>query len=167
MRMRGKRLFPATKNQSACDDFNPGEAYNYSLLPFLYMKPGALGKHESYFLEFLDYIDSQSPYRERVLRKRGLGGFSMGGFGAMKLGLKHPQLFQSLSSQSGLLDIESLTDKWMLQMMMPEFLEVFGSLEAQKASLKLFARLEIYPRQQPVDSDQEKRDKPPTPLDLF
>jgi S-formylglutathione hydrolase FrmB len=57
---------------------------------------------------------------------------SMGGFGAMKSGLKYPSLFQSVSSQSGLLDIELLTDKWMLKMVLPEFLEVFGRLEPQK-----------------------------------
>jgi S-formylglutathione hydrolase FrmB len=56
----------------------------------------------------------------------------MGGFGAMKLGLRHPDLFQSLSSQSGLLDIELLQDRWMLKMVMPEFLEVFGHLEPRK-----------------------------------
>jgi S-formylglutathione hydrolase FrmB len=128
----GKALFPETKNRKACDDFNPGEALNYSLFPFLYMKPGALGKHESYFLEFLQYMDSQSPYKERLLRKRGLGGFSMGGFGAVKLGLKYPHLFQSISSQSGLLDNERLRDKWMLKMGMPEFLEVFGRLEPNR-----------------------------------
>jgi len=128
----GKRLFPETKNQKACDDFNPREALNYSLFPFLYMKPGALGKHESYFFELLQYIESQSPYRERLLQKRGLGGISMGGFGAMKLGLKHPHLFRSISSQSGLLDIELLQNKWMLKMIMPEFLEVFGRLEPNK-----------------------------------
>jgi len=53
----------------------------------------------------------------------------MGGFGAVKLGLKYPHLFQSISSQSGLLDNERLRDKWMLKMIMPEFLEVFGRLE--------------------------------------
>jgi enterochelin esterase-like enzyme len=128
----GRRLFPETKNQRGCDDFHPGEALNYSLLPFLYMKPGALGKHESYFLELLQYIESQSPYRGRFLQKRGLGGISMGGFGAIKLGLKYPHLFQSVSSQSGLLDIELLQDKWMLKMILPEFLEVFGRLELDK-----------------------------------
>ncbi len=128
----GRRLFPETKNQKACDDFYPGEAMNYSLLPFFYMKPGAMGKHESYFLELVQHLESQSQYKERLLRRRGLGGFSMGGFGAMKLGLKHSHLFQSISSQSGLLDIESLRDKWMMKMVMPEFLEVFGRLDPHR-----------------------------------
>jgi esterase/lipase superfamily enzyme len=125
----GRRLFPETKNRKACDDFYPGEAMNYSLFPFFYMKPGAIGKHESYFLELVQYLESQSPYKERLLRRRGLGGISMGGFGAMKLGLKYPDLFRSLSSQSGLLDIELLQNKWMMKMVMPEFLEVFGHFE--------------------------------------
>jgi S-formylglutathione hydrolase FrmB len=128
----GKTLFPETRNRKACDDFNSGEALNYSLFPFLYMKPGALGKYESYFLELVQYIESQPPYRHRLLRKRGLGGMSMGGLGAIKIGLKYPHLFLSMSSQSGLLDIELLQDKWMLKMIMPEFLEVFGCLEPKK-----------------------------------
>jgi S-formylglutathione hydrolase FrmB len=128
----GKRLFPETKNQKGCDDFHRGEALNYSLLPIFYMKPGALGKYESYFLELLQYIYSRSPYKERLLPVRGLGGISMGGFGAIKLGLKYPHLFQSLSSQSGLLDIELLQDKWMLKMVLPEFLEVFGCLKPNR-----------------------------------
>ncbi len=125
----GKRIFPETRNRNGCDDFYSGEALKYSLFPFLYMKPGALGKHESYFLEVVRYLESQSPYRERLLARRGLGGVSMGGFGAVKLGLKYPDLFQSLSSQSGLLDIGLLQNKWMLKMILPEFLEVFGRLE--------------------------------------
>jgi enterochelin esterase-like enzyme len=128
----GKRLYPEVKDQMACDHFNSGEALNYSLLPFLYMVPGALGKYESYFLEFLQHVESRSSYRERLFPKRGLGGFSMGGFGATKLGLKYPRVFQSLSSQSGLLDIELLKDRLVLKMIMPEFLEVFGRLESQK-----------------------------------
>ena len=131
----GKALFPEVKNREACDDFNPGEAFNYSLFPFLYMKPGALGRHESYFLEFLEYVESHASYRERILKKRGLGGMSVGGFGAIKLGLKYPHLFQSVSSQSGLLDLELLKDKLMLKMIMPEFLEVFGHLEPKKLPL--------------------------------
>jgi enterochelin esterase-like enzyme len=131
----GKRLFPEGKNQSSCDDFNPGEAFNYSLFPFLYMKPGALGKHESYFFEFLQFIESHTSFRDRILKKRGLGGMSVGGFGAIKLGLKYPHLFHSLSSQSGLLDLELLKDKLMLKMIMPEFLEIFGHLESRKLPL--------------------------------
>ncbi len=128
----GKSLFPGTKDLGGCDGFQSDEYLNYSLFPFLWMKPGALGKYESYFLELLGYIDSASTYRERVLPLRGIGGMSMGGFGAVKLGLSYPHLFESISSQSGLLDIELLTNKWTLKMAVPEFLEVFGRLEPRK-----------------------------------
>jgi len=153
----GKTLFPETKESKPCDRFEPGEAFHYSLLPFLLMKPGALGRHESYFLEMLHTLESQSPYRDRVLQVRGIGGISMGGFGAMKLGLKHPRLFQSISSQSGLLDIDLLRDKWMLKMTMPEFLEVFGRLETQKLpSSSLLDRNTILANN-PLSLIQEKR----------
>lgn len=128
----GRALFPGTKSLKACDDFFPGDLFPYSLFPFLYMKPGALGRHESYFLELVDYMDSSPLFKGRILPVRGLGGISMGGFGAMKLGLKHPQIFQSVSSQSGLLDIGLLKNKWVLKMVLPEFLEVFGRLETKK-----------------------------------
>ena len=128
----GKRLFPEVKDQRGCDGFSTEEYLNYSLIPFLRMKPGALGKYESYFLELLRYIEGESTYRQRLLPLRGIGGMSMGGFGAMKLGLKYRHLFQSVSSQSGLLDIGLLSDPWTLKMVLPEFLEVFGRLEPKK-----------------------------------
>ena len=125
----GKALFPGTKNIEGCDGFREGEAFSYSLFPFLYMKPGALGRHESYLLGLVRHIESHPPLKGRVLPRRGVGGVSMGGFGAVKLGLRHPHLFQSMSSQSGLLDLERVKNKWMLKMLMPEFLEIFGRLE--------------------------------------
>lgn len=128
----GKKLYPDTKDRGGCDGFRPGEYWNYSFFPFLRMKPGALGKYESYLLELVRYLEVQSPYRERILPLRGIGGMSMGGFGAMKLGLKHFDLFHSVSSQSGLLDIELLKDRWTLKMVLPEFLEIFGNLEPRK-----------------------------------
>jgi S-formylglutathione hydrolase FrmB len=44
----------------------------------------------------------------RVKAERGgraIGGLSMGGYGAMKLGLKHPELFGSINSHSGALAV--------------------------------------------------------------
>ncbi len=128
----GKTLFPPTQSRHSCDDFSRGESLNFSLIPFLYMKPGALGKYESYFLELVHFIERDSHYRNRILPIRGLGGFSMGGFGAMRLGLKYPHLFHSISSQSGLLDLELFSNKWMLKMVLPEFLEIFGSLRPKR-----------------------------------
>jgi enterochelin esterase-like enzyme len=152
----GKRLFPETKSQRACDDFERGEALNYSLLPVFSMKPGALGKCESYFVELVQHVQARSSYRERILQRRGIGGMSMGGFGAMKLGLKYPHLFQSISSQSGLLDLDLLKDKWTLKMVMPEFLEVFGSLEAKKFPPRSSIDLNHLRENNPIDLLKER-----------
>jgi enterochelin esterase-like enzyme len=127
----GKSLYPETKNQGGCDGFQEGEARPYSFLPFLYMKPGALGRYESYMIELVRYVESHPLLGGRVLPRRGVGGVSMGGFGAVKLALKYPHLFQSASSQSGLLDLGFLNNKWILKMLMPEYLEIFGRLETK------------------------------------
>jgi hypothetical protein len=127
----GRPLFPPTLSREGCDHFHPNECFKYSLIPYRYMKPGALGQYETYILALIRFLRSSSPYKDHLMRKVpvGIGGISMGGLGAMKLGLKYRSLFGSISSQSGLLDIEIVTDKMMLKMVMPEFIEVFGRLE--------------------------------------
>jgi enterochelin esterase-like enzyme len=126
----GKVLFPPTNNKSSCDAFLPEECLRISQIVRRYMKPGALGKYESYILELMEYLRNRSSLKGTLLPPphTGIGGFSMGGFGALKIALRHPGSFSSASSQSGLVDIELLTSKVVLKTMMPEFLEVFGSL---------------------------------------
>jgi hypothetical protein len=126
----GKKLFPPISNKGACDTFLPEECLRISQLRRHYMKPGALGKYESYILELVEYLRNRSSLKGKLLPPphTGIGGFSMGGFGALKIALRHPEFFRSASSQSGLVDIELLTSKVVLKTMMPEFLEVFGSL---------------------------------------
>lgn len=126
----GKVLFPPTSNKAACDAFSPEECLRFIRAPRRYMKPGALGKYESYILELIECIRDQSSVKGHILPSphTGIGGFSMGGFGALKIALRYPELFSSVSSQSGLVDIELLTNKMILKTTMPEFLEVFGSL---------------------------------------
>lgn len=126
----GKVLFPPTTNKSSCDAFLPEECLRISQIVRRYMKPGALGAYESYILELMDYLRNKSSLKGTLLPPphTGIGGFSMGGFGALEIALRHPALFRSVSSQSGLVDIELLTNKVVLKTMMPEFLEVFGSL---------------------------------------
>jgi enterochelin esterase-like enzyme len=127
----GKSLFPPTSDKGRCDAFSPGECLRISPLRSYYMKPGALGRYEGYILELIEYLRQKSPLKGKILPPphTGIGGFSMGGFGALKIALRHPQLFSSVSSQSGLVDIELLTNKLVLKTMMPEFLEVFGHLD--------------------------------------
>lgn len=81
---------------------------------FLVVAPGAPG---SWFSDSLDGVHryeefltgdliSEVEKRYRVLagkRARGVTGISMGGYGAFKLALKHPDLFGAVSSLSGAL----------------------------------------------------------------
>jgi S-formylglutathione hydrolase FrmB len=60
--------------------------------------------YESYLLELVGFIDSQYP-TEPSRESHAVCGFSMGGFGAMLLAARHPQLFGTASSLLGPLDI--------------------------------------------------------------
>lgn len=55
---------------------------------------------------------------------RCIGGISMGGYGAVKLGLKHPHLFASVDSQSGVLEL--LRHPLESKKISPEFPRIFG-----------------------------------------
>ena len=53
-------------------------------------------------LDLIPYVDGH--YRTVALRQgRAIAGLSMGGYGAMKLGLKHPDMFAATASLSGAL----------------------------------------------------------------
>lgn len=60
-------------------------------------------RYEDFFVkEFVPAIDRM--YRTRAERgERGLSGDSMGGYGALHLGMRHPDLFGSVSAQSAAL----------------------------------------------------------------
>ena len=55
---------------------------------------------------------------------RAIGGTSMGGFGAVKLALKHPELFASVNSFSGVLGF--LRHPLESKRLAPEFTRIFG-----------------------------------------
>jgi S-formylglutathione hydrolase FrmB len=55
---------------------------------------------------------------------RAIGGLSMGGYGAVKVGLKHHEMFASVSSHSGAFGI--MTDPVVVRQISPEFARVFG-----------------------------------------
>jgi len=63
--------------------------------------------YEQHILELIAVIEQR--FRARAERDgRAIGGLSMGGYGAIKLALKHRELFCSAHSHSGALDIEAL-----------------------------------------------------------
>jgi S-formylglutathione hydrolase FrmB len=68
-------------------------------------------KYESYIVkELIPEIDAK--YRTIPDRKgRAIAGLSMGGFGALKFGLKYPELFSIAGSFSGAIGAASITEK--------------------------------------------------------
>ncbi len=74
--------------------------------------------------ELIPHIDSV--FRTDARRgARGIAGYSMGGHGALTLAAKHPDLFTSASSLSGILDITRWPGHWRLT-------ETFGPLEEDR-----------------------------------
>jgi S-formylglutathione hydrolase FrmB len=67
-------------------------------------------KYESYILqELIPDVE----HRFRVIKERrgrGVAGFSMGGYGALKFGLKHPEMFAFAASMSGAFDAPARSD---------------------------------------------------------
>jgi putative tributyrin esterase len=55
---------------------------------------------------------------------RAIGGLSMGGYGAVKLGLKHHEMFASVNSHSG--SVGAQRDLKLMKDLSPEFERVFG-----------------------------------------
>ena len=71
----------------------------------------ASDKYESYILQEL-LPDVQQRYRTIEARYgRAIAGISMGGYGAVKFGLKSPQTFNFAASMSGAFGVTRLTDK--------------------------------------------------------
>lgn len=71
-------------------------------------------KYESYFIREL-MPDVQKRYRTIESRYgRGVAGLSMGGYGALKFGLKYPAMFAFAASISGALDAASWPEKDLL-----------------------------------------------------
>jgi len=76
-------------------------------------------KFESYFVEEL-IPDVDRRFRTIASREgRAVAGLSMGGYGSLKFGLKHPELFAFAASMSGALAAPS----WTPEMALPEFVK--------------------------------------------
>jgi putative tributyrin esterase len=68
-------------------------------------------KYESYILSEL-IPDVEKRFRVSTQREgRGIAGLSMGGYGAFKFGLKHPEMFGLAASMSGAFGAASWTEK--------------------------------------------------------
>ena len=80
-------------------------------------------KYESYIVqELIPDVDKRlRTIAER--RGRAIAGFSMGGYGAVKFGFKHPELFAFVASSSGAFDATSRTDD-------PSIMQAFGGADS-------------------------------------
>src|SRR3712207_7496477 len=66
---------------------------------------------------------------------RVIGGFSMGGYGALKLALKHPELFRAAASHSGALEVASRSEEHTFELQSRQYLVCRLLLEKKKNDL--------------------------------
>jgi S-formylglutathione hydrolase FrmB len=99
-------------------------------------------KYESYILQEL-IPDVQQRYRTIEARyARAIAGLSMGGYGAIKFGLKSPATFVFAASMSGAFSVTRLTDKEIPDSWRPS-LKNFGAADSQtRAANDLFELLQ-------------------------
>jgi len=91
-------------------------------------------KYESYFVsELISDVDGRfRTIKDR--RARGVAGLSMGGYGALKYGLKHPEQFAFAGSLSGAFDPTTRTDDhpgFAWNILRPSINAVFGPRNSQ------------------------------------
>lgn len=99
---------------------------------------------ETHFVrELIPAIDALFPTRTDR-HHRGIMGLSMGGHGAITLAAKHPDLFGSASSMSGILDLTAHPKSWQI----PQRL---GSLDDNRALWEANSALQLAPRFRDAD----------------
>lgn len=78
------------------------------------------GNFEDYIVyDLVEYVDKN--YRTKPFKEyRAVSGHSMGGYGAMKLGMKHSDVFTSVATHSGPIVFEDLTDSFLKQLVLLE-----------------------------------------------
>jgi S-formylglutathione hydrolase FrmB len=104
--------------------------------------------HRSYYADMADgnrywtYVSEELPVRCREFfhisserKDTFAAGLSMGGFGAFKLGLAHPDRFAAVASLSGALDPVGLARVGNDPQREREFTHIFGDLSAVKGSI--------------------------------
>jgi putative tributyrin esterase len=89
-------------------------------------------KFETYFLEEL-IPDVERRYRALTTRDaRAIAGLSMGGYGALKFGMKYPERFVFAASMSGAFDAASWdhTDPNVLAFVRPSIASTYGAMDS-------------------------------------
>lgn len=95
--------------------------------------------------ELVEYVRTMFPISSDR-SKTWIGGKSMGGFGALKLGLNHPELFGSVFSISGLMDLQWGMDN--LEEKKEQFEAIFGGLQVPGCGADDFSHTAIVLAQQ-------------------
>jgi len=96
----------------------------------------ATDKYESYILNEL-LPDVEKNYRTIEARYgRAIAGLSMGGYGAIKFGLKSPATFAFAASMSGAVGVTKFTEAEVGKDMLPALVKIFGEVgsETRKAN---------------------------------
>lgn len=97
--------------------------------------------------DVLGLVEKNFPVRARR-SGRAIGGLSMGGFGAVKLALKHPDLFASADSLSGVLGL--LRDPAEAKEISPEVPRIFGPSPTDGPEDPFRLAAEVRPRKRPA-----------------
>ncbi len=107
-------------------------------------------KYESYILREL-IPDVEKRFRVSTQREgRAIAGLSMGGYGAIKFGLKHPEMFALAGSMSGAFKAPSWTDKEITDpgVIRDSVLQTFGPADSPtRAANDLFKLARTVPAQ--------------------
>jgi S-formylglutathione hydrolase FrmB len=99
--------------------------------------PGTTRQFEQHILHAVEFVDRTF----RTVPKaagRGIGGLSMGGYGALKIALAHPTVFGSAASHSGAVDMAG----WMRRETRADYQDIWpkGKLPARDDVRKLLAK---------------------------
>ena len=99
--------------------------------------PGTNRLWEQHILKSVEFVD-QTFHTIIAAKHRGIGGLSMGGYGAMKTALAHPEIFGSCVSHSGAVDMA----QWMATDNEPDLRDIWpsGRLPAHDDIRKLLAK---------------------------
>lgn len=91
--------------------------------------------------ELIPFIERKLP----VQTKRGIMGISMGGHGALELALRHPGVFTSASSLSGVVDITRHPTQWKIR-------ELLGPLQQNRPLWESYSALYLLHRLPPAQA---------------
>jgi putative tributyrin esterase len=93
--------------------------------------------YASHILESVAFVD-RTFHTIAKPAARGIGGLSMGGYGALKLGLGNPEIFGSVHSHSGVADVA----QWVKEGARPDFQDIWptGRVPAHDDVRKLLAK---------------------------